>query len=223
MFSSQQVPAVGVSIGVERVFAIMEAQMRDAAAAAGGVIRETETEVLVASIGGGMQPTRMRLAAALWAGGVKAEFGYKAAPKMADQLGYALKAGIPFMVLFGDSELAAGVVKIKDLDANAEETVPEVRRRWWRPVGWGVQCVCEWMGWGCERGAQASPCPPAAESTWLPALLVCRARWWRGCRRWWPPRPTGASSTSHSRSSSSSRGRRRDTVVAALPAAGAGQ
>lgn len=31
------------------------------------------------------------------------------------------------MVLFGESELAAGVLKIKDLDAGTEEAVPEVR------------------------------------------------------------------------------------------------
>jgi histidyl-tRNA synthetase len=31
------------------------------------------------------------------------------------------------MVLFGDAEVAAGVVKIKDLDAGSEEVVPEVR------------------------------------------------------------------------------------------------
>lgn len=42
------------------------------------------------------------------------------------QLGYTLKQGIPFLVLFGESEVEAGVVKIKDLDANTEETVPEV-------------------------------------------------------------------------------------------------
>lgn len=55
MFSGKDVPAVGVSIGIERVFAIMEAQARERAAAAGRPIRQTETEVLVASIGNGMQ------------------------------------------------------------------------------------------------------------------------------------------------------------------------
>jgi hypothetical protein len=54
---------------------------------AGGTIRETETEVLVASIGGGMQPRRMALCGQLWAAGIKAEFGYKPNPKMADQVG----------------------------------------------------------------------------------------------------------------------------------------
>lgn len=55
MFSGKDVPAVGVSIGIERVFAIMEAQMRERAAASGAIIRATQTEVLVASIGNGLQ------------------------------------------------------------------------------------------------------------------------------------------------------------------------
>jgi histidyl-tRNA synthetase len=58
MFSRKDVPAVGVSIGIERVFSIMEAQAKERAAAAGSIIRATETEVLVASIGSGMQVTR---------------------------------------------------------------------------------------------------------------------------------------------------------------------
>jgi histidyl-tRNA synthetase len=125
MFSGKEVPAVGVSIGIERVFAIMETQLRAAAAAASGTIRETETQVLVASAGSGLQQKRMQIATMLWAAGVKAELGFKPNPKMADQLGLALKGGIPFMVLFGEDELAQGVVKLKDLDAGTEEIVPE--------------------------------------------------------------------------------------------------
>lgn len=33
-----------------------------------------------------VQPRRMRLAAQLWAAGIRAEFGYKANPKMPDQV-----------------------------------------------------------------------------------------------------------------------------------------
>lgn len=46
---------------------------------------------------------------------------------MGDQLGYALKAGIPFMVLFGDDELARGVVKVKDMDAETEDFVEDAQ------------------------------------------------------------------------------------------------
>lgn len=55
MFSGKDVPAVGVSVGIERVFSIMEAQMRERAAATSTPLRASETEVLVASIGNGLQ------------------------------------------------------------------------------------------------------------------------------------------------------------------------
>jgi len=135
MFSGKDVPAVGVSIGIERVFAIMEAKMREAAAASGEAIRENETQVLVASIGNGMQVKRMEIASNLWAAGIAAEFGFKPNPKMGDQLNHCLEKGVPYMVLFGESELEAGMVKIKDLKARTEEDVPlaglveELRKR----------------------------------------------------------------------------------------------
>lgn len=71
MFSGKDVPAVGVSIGIERIFNIMEEKARALAASEGCTIRETETQVLVASIGSGHQATRMRLASRLWARGIK--------------------------------------------------------------------------------------------------------------------------------------------------------
>lgn len=42
----------------------------------------------------------------------QAEFGYKPNPKMGDQLGHALKTGIPLMLLFGEDELARGEIKV---------------------------------------------------------------------------------------------------------------
>lgn len=123
MFSGKEVPAVGVSIGIERVFAILEAKMKEQASSRGGTIRETETQVLVASIGSDLQKDRMKIASELWNAGIKTEFGFKPNPKMGDQLNYALKTGIPLLVLFGEDEINSGVVKLKDLDAGTEAIV----------------------------------------------------------------------------------------------------
>ena len=90
-----------------------------------GTIRETETEVLVASIGNGLQPQRMRIASDLWSAGIKCEFGFKPNPKMGDQLNYALKSGIPLVILFGEDEINAGQVKLKELDNETEITIPK--------------------------------------------------------------------------------------------------
>ncbi len=70
-FAGKDIPAVGVSIGIERVMAIMEAKAKEATAAPP---RRNKTDVLVTSIGPNLLPHRMRLCSALWAAGVKAEF-----------------------------------------------------------------------------------------------------------------------------------------------------
>lgn len=45
MFSGKNVPAVGVSLGIERVFTIMEEQARAEAERAKTTLRKTQTEV----------------------------------------------------------------------------------------------------------------------------------------------------------------------------------
>ncbi len=71
LFSGKDIPAVGVSIGIERVFSIMEERLQAQAQEINGMIRETETQVLVASIGNGLQGKRMEIAAQLWRAGFK--------------------------------------------------------------------------------------------------------------------------------------------------------
>ena len=78
-------PCVGVSIGVERVFAIMEAR----AAAAGAAARRPPVSVLVASIPSkrrDMTVERMSACAALWAAGIDADMMLAADPKIGRQV-----------------------------------------------------------------------------------------------------------------------------------------
>lgn len=118
-FGWKNVPAVGVSLGIERIFDVLQARMHDAKA----TVRSRKTEVLVASIGPEMMVKRMQTCARLWAGGIKAEFMYKVAPKISKQLEYALHEGIPLVVLFGSDEVAAGTVAIRDLRSNEQSNV----------------------------------------------------------------------------------------------------
>ncbi len=62
-------------------------------------------QVLVASPGKGMQMERIRLAGELWAADISAEFGYKANPNFKESLQTADDAGIPFLLVLGESEL----------------------------------------------------------------------------------------------------------------------
>jgi histidyl-tRNA synthetase len=63
----KNVPCVGVSIGVERIFAVLEAQM----ASEQQKIRTTEVEIYVASAQKNLVEERMKLCKELWDVGIK--------------------------------------------------------------------------------------------------------------------------------------------------------
>ncbi|KAI9755947.1 MAG: hypothetical protein M4579_004078 [Chaenotheca gracillima] len=123
MFSGRtQIPCVGISFGVDRIFSITKARLESEAAgnsAAAPVIRPTETEVFVMAFGGkgftGLLPERMATARTLWDAGIKAEFSYKLKPKLPAQFKAAETGGIPFAVILGEDEQKEGKVKIKEL------------------------------------------------------------------------------------------------------------
>jgi len=54
----------------------------------------------------------MQVAQELWAAGLKAEFSYKAKPKLPQQFKQAESAGVPLAVILGEDELKNGKVKI---------------------------------------------------------------------------------------------------------------
>ncbi|KAG2616433.1 histidine--tRNA ligase, cytoplasmic-like [Panicum virgatum] len=116
MFSGKQIPAVGVSLGIERVFAIMEQQEKER----NEMIRATETEVLVSILGKDLT-LAAELVSELWSAGIKAEF--KLTTRVTNHIKYALQSGIPWMVLVGESEIQKGSVKLKDVKANQEDEV----------------------------------------------------------------------------------------------------
>lgn len=122
MFDSKgkQVPCVGVSIGVERVFAILEAKN----AAEKTKIRTSEIQVYIASAHKGLHEKRLEMLAKLWDANIKAEHSYKQNPKLLVQLQYCEENQIPFALVIGDGELERGVVKLRDVVTRHEDEVP---------------------------------------------------------------------------------------------------
>ncbi|POS71580.1 histidyl-tRNA synthetase [Diaporthe helianthi] len=137
MFSGKgQIPCVGISFGVDRIFSIEAARM---AAEQGREPRNNETDVYVMAFGGkgfdGMVKDRMRICNQLWSAGIKAEFLYKNKPKLqnrawtpvrlaspgthtlteATEFKAAENNGVPFAVILGEEELANGQVKLKQM------------------------------------------------------------------------------------------------------------
>lgn len=128
---SRQVPCVGVSIGVERIFAVLEAKQ----AAEKLRIRTTDVDVYVASAHKGLHEKRLELLTQLWDGGIKTEHSYKLNPKLLAQLQHCEERGIPFAIVLGDSELERGVVKFREITSRVEIELPltdlvaEIRKR----------------------------------------------------------------------------------------------
>ncbi|XP_055624233.1 histidine--tRNA ligase, cytoplasmic isoform X2 [Toxorhynchites rutilus septentrionalis] len=124
----KQVPCVGVSVGVERIFSILEAKSQQK-------VRTTEIEVFVASAHKGLHLKRMEVLGKLWDAGIKAEHSYKLNPKLLGQLQYCEENQIPYAIVLGDGELSRGVVKLREIISRKEEEVPldnlaeEIRKR----------------------------------------------------------------------------------------------
>ena len=119
MFSGKQIPAVGVSIGIERIFNILEEKYKDSPD-----IRSVETEVFVAVIGKNLTKERFKVLNDLWDHGIKAEILYNENPRMDKQMDYTINNKIPFMVFIGENELKENKLKIKCM-ANGTEIMVE--------------------------------------------------------------------------------------------------
>ncbi|XP_069171482.1 histidine--tRNA ligase isoform X4 [Procambarus clarkii] len=113
------VPCVGVSFGIERLFAIQEQKQR----AENDKLRSTQTEVFVAAACKGMVHERLKLVGLLHSAGIKAESSYKNNPKILTQLQYAEDNAIPLVVLIGESEVQEGIVKLRETATRAEVSV----------------------------------------------------------------------------------------------------
>lgn len=117
--SNSQTPCVGVSVGIERVFRIMEEKSQ----ASNALQQQSSIDVYIASIGSGLLVERMKLARVLWTHNISAEYSHLENPKFKRQLDHALGSNIPVMVVIGESELENGTVKVKDMRNHTEVEV----------------------------------------------------------------------------------------------------
>ena len=119
MFAPKRnIPCVGISFGVDRIFRIMKERLEKEAKEKGtSNLRASEVDVYVMAFGGanGLLKERMAAARDLWAGGVKAEFSAKVKPKLPQQFKAAEAGGVPLAVIVGEDELAAGKIRLKAL------------------------------------------------------------------------------------------------------------
>lgn len=107
-YTKSKLPGVGISIGLTRLFW----QLREAGLIAG--IAESSVHAMVALMDESRLDDALDIARRLRIGGINTEVQMEP-KKVGKQFQYAARAGIRFVVLAGDDELARGVVAVKDL------------------------------------------------------------------------------------------------------------
>jgi histidyl-tRNA synthetase len=121
-FTGQDVPATGVSIGVDRLLAALRAKGR-----VGG---ETEGPVVVTVMDRDRMADYMAMVGDLRQAGIRAEV-YLGNPKnFGNQLKYADKRGSPVAVIQGGNEAQAGTVILKDLILGAKIAESATLEEW---------------------------------------------------------------------------------------------
>ncbi|MBV6689815.1 histidine--tRNA ligase [Xanthomonas euvesicatoria pv. eucalypti] len=107
-YTKSKLPGVGISIGLTRLFW----QLREAGLIQG--IAESSVQAMVALMDETRLDDALDIARRLRIGGINTEVQMEP-KKVGKQFQYAARAGIRFVVLAGDDELARGVVAVKDL------------------------------------------------------------------------------------------------------------
>lgn len=117
MFSSgaSKIPCVGASVGIERIFSILEAKYPQ--------VRAVPTQILVAAAGADLLEERMQLCSELWRAGFRAEMIMKRKVKPLDQFGYCEKNGVQYAVLIGPGEIEAGQVRLRRISDRSEQVI----------------------------------------------------------------------------------------------------
>ena len=118
-YTNKSLPGVGISIGLTRLFYILQEQnmISDAVLTApADVLILPMTDDLSAAVS---------LASMLRAGGLRVQL-YSEKKKFKAKIGYADKLGIPFVIFLGEDEIAQNVCALKNMATGVQEAVTQV-------------------------------------------------------------------------------------------------
>jgi histidyl-tRNA synthetase len=115
LFGVPNIPGVGISFGVDRIYDVMEElQLFPENVHVG-------TQVLFFNLGEAPGQTAFTLMQQLRAAGTRCEL-YPENAKFEKQFKYAEKKHIPYVVIIGDEEIGSGTVKIKNIQTGDQQT-----------------------------------------------------------------------------------------------------
>lgn len=116
IFSNREVPAVGLSLGLDRLVVVMEEL---------GLFPDlrSASKVLVTVYSEELRPHSIRAASSIREAGVPAQLVLDRVGKIGKQFKAADQAGIPWVVVIGPDDLAAGTVSLKHLPSGTQENL----------------------------------------------------------------------------------------------------
>ena len=115
-YTDKQLPGVGISIGLTRLFYVLGEQgMLNPA------LPTAPADVLILPMSGDLAPA-VALATTLRDAGIRTQL-YSEQKKFKQKMSYADKLGIPYVVFLGEDEIKAGVVSCKDLATGEQQTL----------------------------------------------------------------------------------------------------
>jgi len=131
MFMDRSYPATGTTIGIERIIDVMEELDMFPPD-----VGKTSAQVLMTLFDQSLVNESLRMANLLRKGGLKTAL-YFEKDRLGDQIGYAGKKGIPYVVILGPDELTADQVTVRNLLRREQQTVKRAE---------AVRLIKQWMG-----------------------------------------------------------------------------
>ncbi|HEU5326597.1 MAG TPA: histidine--tRNA ligase [Thermomicrobiales bacterium] len=128
LFSGRDVPATGFALGLERIFEVIGEynllpHVSSVAQVLVAILRAGGRDGATADVDAGVAEA-LALVTELRAAGLRAEVYLNERRSLRDQLTYANRKGVPYVVFAGEDEQARGVVRVRDLAAGDERDVP---------------------------------------------------------------------------------------------------
>ena len=113
-YTDKQLPGVGISIGLTRLFYVLQEQgyLNDA-------LLTAPADVLVLPMTDDLSPA-IALATALRGAGIRAQL-YTEQKKFKQKMSYADKLGVPYILLLGEDEITQGKASLKDMRTGEQE------------------------------------------------------------------------------------------------------
>ena len=116
-YTDKQLPGVGISIGLTRLFFVLEDQgyLNDA-------LNTAPADVLILPMTEDIAPA-ISLSTQLRSSGVRTQI-YGEQKKFKQKMNYADKLGVPYVVFLGDDEIKQDKVSLKDMRSGEQELIP---------------------------------------------------------------------------------------------------